>query len=123
MNNIYVSIVVPVYKTPVCLLERFLASALGQSFPNIELITVNDASPDSCPQLLDLWAQNDSRMNVVHRAVNGRAGMARNDGLERARGKYIFFADSDDVMQPDICSRLVDIAETEKADIVFFLMP
>lgn len=120
MNNPSVSIIVPVHKTPVGLLERFLMSALGQSLEDIELIAVDDASPDVCPQMLDIWAKNDSRMNVIHRSVNGRAGMARNDGLEAANGKYIFFADSDDVMEPDMCSRLLDIAETKKADIVFF---
>lgn len=115
-----ISIIVPVFKTPVYLLEQFLKSALEQSLVELELIVVDDASPDMCPQVLDSWAASDKRMDVIHRSVNGRAGAARNDGLERANGKYLFLADSDDVMQPDMCTKLVDIAEAENADIVFF---
>jgi glycosyltransferase involved in cell wall biosynthesis len=86
----------------------------------LEIIAVNDASPDMCPQILDQWAAKDGRITVIHRKVNGRAGLARNDALELAKGKYIFFADSDDEIQPDIFPRLVDIAEVENDDIVFF---
>lgn len=120
MKDPLVSIITPVFKAPVNLLERFIESALRQSLSNLELIAVDDASPDMCPQVLDNWALKDTRMSVIHRPVNGRAGMARNDGLELAKGKYVFFADADDVIQPDMCKRLSDIASHEKADIVFF---
>ncbi len=118
MPQLQVSIIVPVYKTPADLLRRFLDSALGQTFSDIELIAVNDASPDHCPGILDETASKDTRMRVVHRSVNGRAGMARNNGLDLVRGRYVFFADADDVMRPDMCETLVDLAKRHDADIV-----
>lgn len=118
MSDRLISIIVPVYKTPVSLLQRFIKSVLGQTFTDIELIAVNDASPDRCPTILDEAASGDSRMTVIHRSLNGRAGMARNDGLARARGWYVFFADADDFMQPDMCKSLVETADFHSADIV-----
>jgi len=118
MKNPLVSIIVPVFKTPIPLLKRFLNSALGQSISQVELIAVDDASPDMCPQVLDAWSTKDARMTVIHRTENGRAGMARNDGLERARGSYVLFADADDILQPDMCETLYKLALDQEADIV-----
>ena len=118
MNFPIISIIVPVYKTPVVLLKRFLKSVFGQTLPDIQLIAVNDASPDDCPRILDAAAANDDRMTVVHRSVNGRAGMARNDGLKLAEGRYVHFADADDFLRPDMCAKLAGIADRCGADIV-----
>ena len=119
MSRTSVSIIVPVYKTPVVLLQRFLKSALNQTLSDIQIILVDDASPDDCPALLDAAATKDKRIIVHHRSENGRAGMARSDGLKIARGKYVIFADADDFMQPDMCEKLVALAEKRNADIVF----
>ena len=113
-----ISIIVPVYRTPINLLNRFLKSALKQTLSDIELIAVNDASPDHCPRILDDIASGDPRMRVIHRSVNGRAGMARNNGLDLARGKYVLFADADDFLRPDMCEVMAGIAERCDADIV-----
>lgn len=118
MGEVLVSIIVPVYKTPVRLLRRFLKSALNQTLSDIQLIAVDDASPDDCPKVLDVVAAKDNRMTVVHRRTNGRAGMARSDGMSLVKGKYVLFADADDVMQPDMCERLLGLALRHNADIV-----
>jgi len=118
MDNISVSIIIPVYKTPAHLLHRFLESALKQTLTNIQLIAVDDASPDQCPEILDQTAAHDERMAVVHRSTNGRAGMARSDGMALAKGRYVLFADADDVLQPDMCETLVNLALQYDADII-----
>lgn len=118
MSNPLVSIIVPVYKTPVFLLQRFLKSALSQTLSDIQLIAVNDASPDDCPRILDAVATDDDRMTVLHRSTNGRAGKARNDGMNLVKGSYVLFADADDIMQPDMCETLLRLAHHHDADIV-----
>lgn len=118
LGQMRVAIIVPVFRTPLDLLERFFRSALSQSLADIEVIAVDDASPDQCPAVLDGIAKVDRRVVVVHRRVNGRAGMARNDGLAVARGKYVLFADADDVIAPDACERLVSLAERGNASAV-----
>lgn len=106
------------YRTPVFLLQRFLKSALSQTLSEVQLITVDDASPDDCPRILDAAASEDHRMTVIHRSTNGRAGMARNDGMSLVKGKYVLFADADDIMQPDMCETLLGLALKHDADIV-----
>jgi glycosyltransferase involved in cell wall biosynthesis len=118
MHVAAVSIIVPVYKTPIPLLQRFLGSALGQTLSDLQLILVDDASPDECPGVLDAAAAEDNRVTVLHRSTNGRAGAARNDGMNLAQGRFVFFADADDVMQPDMCQTLLALALKHDADIV-----
>lgn len=113
-----VTVIVPVYCPPEALLRRCLGGALGQVGVPVEVIAVDDASPDGCPQVLDEIAATDGRLTVIHRAQNGRAGAARNDGLGRARREFVLFADADDWLPPDACSRLVALAEEHEADIV-----
>ena len=118
MVSTLVSIIVPVYKTPVFLLQRFLRSVLGQTLSDIQLIAVDDASPDECPKILDDMAAGDERMIVLHRSTNGLAGKARNGGMSLAKGRYVLFADADDIMQPDMCETLLGLALKNDADIV-----
>jgi glycosyltransferase involved in cell wall biosynthesis len=118
MTKPLISIIVPVYKTPIFLLQRFLRSALSQTISDIQLIAVDDASPDECPKILDEIAAKDERMTVMHRTTNGRAGVARSNGVRLSKGKYVLFADADDILQPDICERLLDLALKHDADIV-----
>lgn len=118
MNSATVSIIVPVYKTSAVLLQRFLKSALNQTLSDIQFILVDDASPDDCPRILDAAAADDERVTVFHRSKNGRAGMARNDGMSLVIGRYVLFADADDVIRPDMCEKLVDMANKHEADIV-----
>jgi glycosyltransferase involved in cell wall biosynthesis len=117
-DAIGVSVIIPVYRTPIALLRRCLDSLLGQSLRDIQIIAVDDASPDDCPAVLDEYAARDHRMTVVHRTSNGRAGLARNDGLAHAVGEYILFADSDDVATRDMCAKLLLLGRENEADIV-----
>jgi len=96
------SIIVPVYRTEATL-DRCLQSIVSQSFADLEVILVDDGSPDNCPQLCDEWARRDTRISVVHRE-NGGLSAARNTGIDRARGDYLTFVDSDDFLAADTLS-------------------
>ncbi len=101
------SIIIPVY----CVehtLNRCVESVVGQSYADIEVILVDDGSPDDCPQMCDEWARRDPRVRVVHKA-NGGLSDARNAGLEVARGDYVTFVDSDDFLAPDTYRLLMDL--------------
>lgn len=89
------SVIVPVFKVQGYLREC-LDSVLGQSFTDLELIAVDDCSPDGCGPILDEYAAGDSRVTVLHLPSNVGLGRARNAGAERARGDYLLFLDSDD---------------------------
>lgn len=89
------SIVVPVYKVS-SYLRDCVDSVLNQSFKDIELILVDDASPDDCPRICDEYAAKDERVNVVHLEKNSGLSAARNAGIGAATGEYFLFLDSDD---------------------------
>lgn len=89
-----VSIIIPVYNVEKYL-DQCVQSAINQTLQDIEIILVDDESPDGCPQMCDEYAKKDSRIKVVHKK-NGGLGFARNSGLEVATGEYITFLDSDD---------------------------
>lgn len=89
-----ISIIVPVYKVEKYL-DRCVESIINQSYTNIEIILVDDGSPDKCPELCDEWVKKDARVHVIHKN-NGGVSSARNAGIIKATGKYITFIDSDD---------------------------
>lgn len=103
-----VSLIVPVYKAEHCL-NRCVQSILEQSYRDFELILVDDGSPDHSGALCEEWAQKDNRIKVIHKE-NGGVSSARNVGLEKAKGKYVLFVDSDDYIYPDYIRRLYDNA-------------
>lgn len=105
-----VSVIIPVYKSR-NFLHRCLGSVCSQTLRCIEIITVNDASPDDSLQILRRYAQDDPRIRVVDLPENRGEGGARNAGLEIARGKYIGFVDSDDSIDMNFFSSLVDASE------------
>lgn len=111
-----ISIVVPVYKVEKEL-DRCVQSLLGQTYENIEIILVDDGSPDSCPVLCDKYAQKDSRIQVIHKE-NGGLSDARNAGLKQATGKYILYVDSDDYIEPDTCERFLEATNGQTVDLV-----
>ena len=111
-----ISIIVPIYNVEKYL-ARCITSLLNQTLSDIELILVDDESPDSCPQLCDNYAQKDKRIKVIHKK-NGGLGYARNSGLDIANGEYIMFVDSDDTIEQDSCELLYNAAKTYNADIV-----
>jgi len=99
-----ISIIIPVYRVE-AYLPRCLDSVLGQTYRNLEIILVDDGSPDACGQICDRYAEKDGRIHVIHKKNEGVAE-ARNDGIAYARGEYICFLDSDDWLREDACEVL-----------------
>lgn len=117
MNEKLVSIVIPVYKTE-NYLESCIESALAQRYPATEIILVDDGSPDRCPQICDDYGAKYNNVTVIHQK-NAGLGFARNAGAKAARGEYVCWLDSDDLLDgPDAVSVLVEEAERSGADIV-----
>lgn len=109
-----VSIVVPVYKVE-DYLSACVESILAQSFHSFELLLIDDGSPDKCPEICDKYAQKDNRIRVIHQKNMGLSA-ARNTGIKVARGAYICFVDSDDILDPEYCSILYQAAVFTKCD-------
>ena len=103
-NSDLISIIVPVYNVEKYL-KRCMDTLQNQTYENIEIILVDDGSPDDCQQLCDENARKDSRVKVIHKSNEG-LGMARNSGFEIATGSYIVFVDSDDYVTEDMCEKL-----------------
>lgn len=100
-----ISIIVPVFKVEPYL-DECVESLVRQSFTDIEIILVDDGSPDHCPQMCDDWAKKDRRIRVIHKP-NGGLSDARNVGLDYAQGDYITFVDSDDILNPEACQKML----------------
>ena len=94
MSNPLISVIIPVYRVEKYL-DECVQSVVSQTYTNLEIILVDDGSPDNCPQMCDEWAKKDKRIKVIHKK-NGGASAARNAGLDIANGEYIGFVDSDD---------------------------
>lgn len=117
-NNLpKVSVIVPIYNVEKYL-ERCMDTLVNQTLKDIEIIMVDDGSPDNCPKLCDEWAKKDSRIKVVHKK-NGGLGDARNAGLDVATGKYVAFVDSDDFVSKEMYENLYNEAVNTGADTVF----
>ena len=117
-----VSVIVPVYNVEKYL-DRCMQSLLNQTLKDIEIIMVDDGSPDNCPKMCDDYAKQDSRVKVIHKK-NAGLGLARNSGLEVATGEYVAFVDSDDFTDVDAYRSLYENAQKRNADVVYagFLM-
>jgi glycosyltransferase involved in cell wall biosynthesis len=113
------SIIIPVYKVENYLL-KCVNSVLDQNFNDIEVILVDDGSPDDCPSICDQLAHKDTRIKVIHKE-NGGLSDARNFGIKAAKGKYILFLDSDDYWEGADCLRgLVNTINRNHADVTMF---
>lgn len=110
------SIVVPIFKVEQYL-ERCIDSLVNQTLKDIEIILVDDGSPDRCPEICDNYAKQDRRIKVIHKK-NGGVSAARNDGLNVAQGEYIIFCDSDDWMELNACELLYNVGTVKNADVV-----
>jgi glycosyltransferase involved in cell wall biosynthesis len=117
MNDPLISVITPVYNVEPYIKE-FIDSVLNQTYKNLEIICVNDASPDNCSAILDEYASRDPRLIVIHLCENTGCSAATNCGLDRAKGDYITFADPDDWIEFDYYERAVSLAENSHADIV-----
>ena len=111
-----ISVIMPVYKTEKYL-EASVESVVVQTYENIEIILVDDGSPDNSPYICDELAEKYDNVKVFHK-VNGGLSDARNCGLKSASGKYVFFLDSDDTIDKNAISSMVEIAERELSDVV-----
>lgn len=111
-----VSVIIPIYNVEKYL-KQCLDSVLLQSYNNLEIILVDDGSPDACPSICDEYQKIDSRITVIHKS-NAGLGLARNSGLEIAKGEYIVFIDSDDWIERDYVDKLVETAKKNNSDMV-----
>lgn len=111
-----ISVITPVYKVEKYL-GKCLDSILSQTFTDFELIVVDDGSPDACGKIADEYAKKDSRVKVIHKE-NGGAPSARNAGMKIACGKYFYFPDSDDWLEPRYLKELHDLAVKTGAKLV-----
>lgn len=118
MENALVTVVLPIYKTE-RYLEQCISSVVNQTYSNLEILLVDDGSPDRCPEICDAWAAKDSRIRVIHKE-NAGLGMARNTGIDHARGDYLCFVDSDDFILPQTVAHALKEAEAASADITFY---
>lgn len=111
-----VSIIIPVYNVE-NYIRQCIDSVLAQTFKNLEIILVDDGSPDESGKILDHYANKDNRICVIHKK-NGGVSAARNDGLEICSGEYVYLMDSDDYIEPDAIECMVQNAMQTGADVV-----
>lgn len=118
MDKPIFSIIVPVYNA-----EKYLKACLKsireQTYTDFEVILVDDGSPDNCPEICDEFREHEPRCRVIHQENRGLSG-ARNAGLKIARGKYIYFFDSDDIIANDLLENLYKAFNERKVDVVGF---
>ena len=110
-----ISVIVPVYNTEK-FLKNCISSIANQTYKDLEIILVNDGSTDNSGKICDDFAQKDSRIKVIHQSNKG-VGAARNAGLDVAKGAYIGFVDSDDILRPDMYEFLLNNLIVHNADI------
>ena len=110
-----ISIIIPVYKVEKYL-EKCIQSVIKQTYENLQIILVDDGSPDNCGKICDEYAKKDHRIEVIHKS-NGGLSDARNKGLEIAKGEYIGFVDSDDYIEADMYEVLYNLLKQYNADV------
>ena len=115
-NSPKVSIIVPVYNVE-RFLDRCVESLVNQTLDDIEIILVDDLSPDNSPQMCDAWASRDHRIKVIHKTKNEGLGLARNSGLELAKGDYVAFVDSDDYVDLEMYETMYKVVSENSVDI------
>ena len=116
MDNPLISVIVPVYKVEKYL-DRCVESIVNQTYTNLEIILVDDGSPDNCPAMCDAWAEKDNRIKVIHKE-NGGLSSARNAGLDVYNGQLLMFVDSDDWVDDDIVSLMYESMLNNSTDMV-----
>ena len=111
-----VSVIIPIYNVEKYL-KNCIESVWNQTYENLEIILVDDGSPDRCPLLCDEYAQMDSRVRVIHKK-NGGICSARNAGLKIAKGEYVGFCDNDDLYLPDLIEDNYRLAKENDVDLM-----
>ena len=111
-----VSVIVPCYKVEKYV-EQCIRSIINQTYDNIEIIPVDDGSPDNTPCILDKLSQEDNRIHVIHKQ-NAGVSAARNSGLSVATGDYVVFVDGDDFLAKDYVEYMLQLSNIEDSDFV-----
>ena len=112
-----ISVIIPVFNTEQYL-DRCLDSVLGQDLEDLEVICVDDVSTDGSAALIQRRARKDSRLRYIRQEVNAGPGQARNRGIDAATGRYVYFLDSDDWIEPDLLSRMLRMADETGRDVI-----
>ena len=107
-----ISVIIPVYKVELYLREC-IDSVLAQTYQNLEVILVDDGSPDQCGSICEQYAEKDNRVCVIHKE-NGGLSDARNAGIDVAKGEYIGFVDADDIARKDKLKKMVDYLDSHE---------
>ncbi len=119
MEEYLVSIIIPVYN-----MEKYLSdcleSVVNQTYKNLEIICVDDASTDHSVSVLEKYANRDARIQIIKNEKNGGLSFSRNKGFERARGKYTYYLDSDDCLKENAIEKLYGYAEEYDTDAIYF---
>ena len=115
MKDVLISVIVPVYKVEKYI-DKCVESLVNQTYGDIEIILVDDGSPDLCAQKIDEWEKKDRRIKALHKP-NGGVSSARNFGIEKSAGEYIAFVDGDDYCDPDLYEFLLNLALNENSDL------
>ncbi len=116
VNDLLITVIIPVYNVEKYL-DKCISSVVNQTYKNLEIILVDDGSPDRCPEMCDQWAKKDNRIKVIHKE-NGGQGTARNMALDICTGDYILFIDSDDYIINDMIFAMVNATGNSKYDLV-----
>ena len=118
-NPIIVSIIVPIYKIKEEYLEQCIESLVHQTYQNLDIILIDDGSPDQCGEICDDYAKQYESIHVIHQKNEGVA-VARNVGMENAKGEYITFVDADDWLEPDCIEKVLNEIMLRKVDVLYF---
>ena len=110
-----ISVIVPIYKVE-DYLDRCIQSLVNQTYKNLEIILVDDGSPDDCPRICDEWEKRDQRIKVIHKE-NGGLSDARNAGMKVMVGAYVSYIDSDDWIAQDMYQKMINAIKKNNADI------
>lgn len=116
--NEMISVIIPVYNVE-RYLQECIESVINQTYRNLEIILIDDESPDQCGKICDNYAEKDRRIKVIHKK-NGGAASARNEGLKIAKGEYLSFVDSDDYLAVDAYEKALEALKRNCADMVQF---
>ena len=117
MQNKLITIIVPIYNVEKYI-KQCLDSLVNQTYKNLEIICVDDCGTDNSMNIVEEYADKDSRIKILKQSENRGQGEARNLGIDNANGEYIYFIDSDDFIEKNYIKELVDIAEKENVDLV-----
>lgn len=119
MKTTQVSIIVPIYKVPEPFLRKCIESCVNQTQKEIEIILVDDGSPDNCGKICDEYAEKDKRIKVIHKENNGLSA-ARNTGQDAATGETLMFLDGDDWLSPDCCKKAYEVLVEKDVELIMF---